>query len=214
MIDIWKTIVQIHQEAKSLMLLAEELDAKFCTFIQPVREYQAALEHIVRAKAVELDVVSSPNGLKKSDYSGTSYDKALGHEYRAFFDVADWLSMSIREKVIELMEPYSREAISSVVPSYYKDWRPSIEKTSKAIASIRDSKDISSRGTILEEVRKYKSEIDKLLDIYNELLACVPGLEEYSKKERNSSRKNIILKILIPIVAAIVGTVIGAVLTK
>ena len=208
--EIWKTIVQVHQQAKSLMLIAEELDPEFSTFVQPVRELRDALEHIVRAKAVETGIAPPPNNINKDDYIRTSYGKALGHEYRAFFDVADWLSMTIREKVLGLMEDYSKETITNVVPSYYQEWRPAIEKVSIEIARIRDSKDIADKGKILSEVQEYRDKIDELLEIHEQLLISIPALQEYSKKERKAAIKDKIWKVLIPIMVALAASTITA----
>ena len=46
--DLWAQIVEVHNEAKTLFLLAEELEhEQFRDFIQPINEHRHSLEHIV-----------------------------------------------------------------------------------------------------------------------------------------------------------------------
>ena len=52
--DLWRQIVEVHSHAKSLFLLAEELEPdQFQEYVQPINEQRHALEHIVRARANE-----------------------------------------------------------------------------------------------------------------------------------------------------------------
>ena len=54
--DRWKSLVEIHNHAKSIILCAEEFDPQFQDFLQPILELRHSLEHIVRAKAAELGI--------------------------------------------------------------------------------------------------------------------------------------------------------------
>jgi uncharacterized coiled-coil DUF342 family protein len=98
----------------------------------------------------------------------------------------------------------------NVIPQYYKKWRPVIKKVSKDIARIRESKDVADQGKILKEVREYRDKINELLEIYDQLLACILALQEYSEKERKSDIKDKIWRILIPLVTGLAGATITA----
>ena len=182
--DLWKLIVEIHQHTKDLMLRAEEFDSGLRTFIQPSREMRDELEHIIRAKAAELGIGKGGDAA----YITANLRKALGHGYRAFFDVADWLGMMIRKKVRELASEYSSACLREVIPNYYCEIRPNLEQIGKEIAEIRAHKDISRNSDILEEVSHYKNQLDNLQTIYIDMLSKEPSLQEYSVKEGSESK--------------------------
>jgi hypothetical protein len=176
--DLWIQLIQLHQCSKEIFLRAEETDSSFKSFIQPGQELKHAYEHIIRAQAANLKINNAGE-----QYAYDNLHKALGHEYRAFFDAADWLSISIRDKIIQSMAPYSNSCINSVFPEYYHDIRPRIERVSKEIAKIRVAKDISRNNDILSEVGKYQNEINTLLDFVEEIPRQIPALEEFKSKE-------------------------------
>jgi len=120
--DCWAQIVEVHNEAKTLFLLAEEIEhEKFQEFLQPINEHRHSLEHIIRAKADELGVGGEP---PSEEYQLDSLKKALGHEYRAFFDCADWIAVIVREDVLTTLQRYSPTCIQAVVPEYYGTCQP------------------------------------------------------------------------------------------
>ena len=137
---LWAQIVEVHNEAKTLFLLGEELDRdQFLDFIQPINEHRHSLEHIIRAKVDELD----NNGTPSPDYQRNCLEKSLGHEYRAFFDCADWISIVLRGEIDAILRPYTAECIHKVLPDYYAKWRPRVTEISQAIAVLRGTKDVS-----------------------------------------------------------------------
>jgi hypothetical protein len=199
--EIWQQIIKIHNSTKSLYIFAEEYDPEFSTFIQPNNEIKHAFDHVIRAKSAEL-------GLSDGDveYSHKNYDKALGHAYRAFFDTADWLSVSLRERVIKQLGPYSNECITKSIPDYYSRHKPKIERVTREIAEIREGKDIGSRETLLERVEKYDFLIQELLGAEKEISNATPSLIEYRRKERAS---NILNSLGWPLVVGILLIFIG-----
>ena len=203
--DIWRHIVRIHQEAKNLILKAEEFDRNFRSFLPPIFEQRNALEHIIRVRAAQLGLHRSGD----EDYIKDSLRKALGHEYRTFFDAADWLAVRIREKVQDLLSGYSAECIKEVIPDYYSRMRPGIEQACEAIAEIRGEKDISRGNEALVEVERYKKEIDDLLKTHKHLLTCVPALEDYSSRTRVSRRAAWFWGLVAVIITAAIGVLLG-----
>ena len=141
--DLWAQIVEVHNEAKTLFLLAEELEhEQFRDFIQPINEHRHSLEHIVRAKANSLGL--DPDGTDEN-YQRDSLRKALGHEYRAFFDCADWIAIVLREEIDCTLRPYDTSCIKDALPSYYSGLRSRITQISTAIAQTRRKKCIQDR---------------------------------------------------------------------
>lgn len=138
--DLWKAIIHIHNESKALFILCEEIEPhEFRSFLQPFNELRHAYEHVVRSKANEFGMGKKLSG---SEYQYNSLNKALGHEYRGFFDCADWLAVILREAIIETLKPFPLSCIQAALPEYYSNYRIRIDKISKEIATIRGDKDI------------------------------------------------------------------------
>lgn len=138
------------------------------------------MEHRIRAKASELGL---KNGGPDEAYVRENLDAALGHEYRAFFDVCDWLSVQLRKKIRLTLEPYSTAALNAAVPDYYKEVRPQLEKITLEIAAGRSGKDIAVQGDLLQEVTRYNAVIARLKAFVVSLPAAVTALESFKQKE-------------------------------
>lgn len=182
----WQKLVEIHNHAKSVFLCAEEFDPGFQDFLQPILELRHALEHIVRAKAAELGISDGANGAD-ADYILHSLDKAIGHEYRAFFDAADWFSVCIRDRITKTLSRYSHECITAVLTDYYPKFRPRVDQICRNIANIRGDKDIAKGEEVLAEVGEYRAAIDELLYIDDRIQCCVPALTDWRRKNRRAS---------------------------
>jgi len=195
--EMWRVIVEVHNEAKSLCLVGEELERKgFRSFIQPFNELRHAYEHLIRAKADELGF---SGGNEDPEYQYTSLTRTLGHEYRAFFDWADWVAVIARESIQKMLAGYTVTCIATALSDYYTTMQPRIESISKSVAEIRGDKDISRQhnsqiddvrkdATVVEEVRKYKGLLNELLDIRERISAAIPRLEECRTRLRKESR--------------------------
>ena len=91
---LWKKIYQLHQKTKIYLLTAEEISENGDALIQPLKEHRDAYDHIVRIFASTTKKV--PEGYDYYSYIKGNLEKAYGHEYRAFFDTADWLAYNLR----------------------------------------------------------------------------------------------------------------------
>ena len=71
----------------------------------------------MRAEAVEKEYntgIENPE-----EYVEKNLDKALGHEYRAFFDTADWFSIQLRQKITNILSSYTSDTIHKTIPNSY-----------------------------------------------------------------------------------------------
>jgi len=177
-----KVIVELHGHVKSLMLLAEELEPENESYISLHAELKHALDHLMRAHGVEWEMVQPPNDVDSETYVSKQYGKAFSHLYRAFFDVADWAGIILREHIIATFKPFSPEAISEVFPEYYKKIRPQLEKINTDIARFRERKDIGREENVLPEVERYNSVLQSLIETRASLEAKIPSLVEYDRK--------------------------------
>lgn len=213
--DRWARLIEIHNHAKSVFLLAEEFDPESKDFIQPAMELRHGLEHVIRAQAVILGIDNGA-GAQNSEYVPHSLDKAIGHEYRAFFDAADWFSVSIRKRIMETLDAYSHECIDAVIPDYYPKLRPRVDQICREIAAIRGAKDVARNSDIeakvgkseetIAEVGKYRKVISELAAIDEQIQCSISALIDWKKKNRRSAFYGWI-------VSAVVGGLITAVLT-
>lgn len=206
----WKRIVEVHMETKAIFLLAEELEAgEFRSFVLPIREHAHALEHILRGTANQLGI----DGKEPNDkYQYKSFQAALQHEYRAFFDCADWLAVIIREDISRTLQPYDGAAIRVALPQYYPELRPRILEISSEIAHTRTQRDARAEEDSLEVVRRYKRAIRELREIHIDVIRAVPALEMTTASGRRSALRQRALSISIGIVAGLIAATLLLVL--
>ena len=164
-----KELVVIHNFTKHYILLGEELSDDFETYLQPVKEFRDAYEHIVRAFTRYIGLNSDTDNMQKEEYIQKNLNKALGHEYRAFFDVADWFSIICRKQIYDIVKEYTYEQLCEKYPKY-PEMKNRLFIISEEIAIIRDKKDISSN--IYNEVNHYQYALVELLGYYRDLMEC------------------------------------------
>lgn len=90
--------LKIYRCCDSLIIKAEEFDPNQSTYLQPMLEQRYCLGHLLHGKEAELAILDGENlefddyhkKYKDFTYVQASYDKAIGHCYRSFFDSADW----------------------------------------------------------------------------------------------------------------------------
>lgn len=147
-----KEIVQLHNITKHYIMLGEEIDNKFYTFLQPVKEFRDSYDHILRIfKSILFNEEKSDD-----EYISKQLSKALGHEYRAFFDVGDWLTIVCRDISIKSIKN-SKNDVSDL-----KDDFNFIIDSNKKIAELRERKDIHKK--IQDVVNDYQNIMTKLYE--------------------------------------------------
>lgn len=157
---------QVHMYTKHYLLIAEELSEEGVAFLQPLKEHRDAYDHLSRIFALSLKEYDSSIDIEA--YILDNVKKAFGHEYRAFFDMADWFTYICRK--------YIREELSNKVKRKKFQEQDDYEKTKEFvnqlpfyIADFREKKDVSKEQPILEEVLKYKKVMDRLLELYQQV---------------------------------------------
>ncbi len=188
-------IVSIHSSIKGMVLYTEEITNRANP--QELLEVRDALDHILRAAKAELEHKTDAN------YELVNLDKALGHLCRAGYDVLDWASLVLKQKMENELKGFSMETISAVLTNYYSVIKPNILRISTEIAEIRESKDVAK--LTLEEFTKYFSAVIQLREYYEEIIGKKVVLLEVQGKMNTKSR----LRWIIPIVTAVVGAVVG-----
>ncbi len=193
--------------------LQEHEFKKFKSFLQPVLEKRAALDHICRAMSVVIEMRPPLS----SDYVEKNLDKACGHLYRSFFDAAEWLGIILREKIQELYFGYDNDCISTVSPEYYHKIKPGVEQFNTKIATIRNEKDFNkseSPTELVEQVKEYMEQIELLLGYSETMAAAIPSMEEYKKKQKKQRVRDIVTGVIAGLVVAAIIALVTYIFSK
>lgn len=152
-----REIVLLHNITKNYLLLGEETDLNFSSYLQPIKEFRDSYDHILRV----FRKVLFENEAVDDAYIEKQLSKALGHEYRAFFDVADWFSIVCRKAAYEAIEQKSDNA-STLVKQYprYVECAELINGSGQKIAEIRAAKDVGANiANLVNDYQKLMMEI-------------------------------------------------------
>jgi len=203
--EIWRRIFVVHNAAKALYLFAEEQGPGFKRLLQPDNEWKNSAEHIIRAKGRELNLTPAKEGQDNAKYIYDNLDAALGHEYRAFYDTCDWVSICFREMILNDLKVFDHETINAALPNYYSEIRPRIEKISQEISMIRCAKDIGDGEDILLQINKYKSLVEEIVSLYSDIRTKIPSLIDYKASRKKTALGKKVYGIITLILAAGVG---------
>jgi len=201
-----KEVTILYLKVRELMFYADEVHPEKKTFIPPINEIRNAFDHLMRVFAVKFELKTTD----KEDYITDNLDMALSHVYRAAFDLLDYISIYLREKILDEINEISPEALTIVFPEYYQKIRPDIEKASTDISDIRSKKDMGDPK--IGDVIKYVEIIERLKSHLNKILEIKPSLIAYEERKKKEVKKSKFFEILIYIAIAIVSGVMGAVL--
>lgn len=159
--NIWEILCKIHILTKHYTLLAEEYNISTKAFLQPMKEQKDAYEHIIRAytRKCEKLVLSEDD----HNYMLKNIEKAIGHEYRAFFDTIDYLTICLRELIAMELSGTSYSDLIKIYPEYDK-YKEILIDMPERIAKYRELKDIGSN-----EMLRFASDYGKVVD---DLILC------------------------------------------
>lgn len=196
--DYWPDLVRVYFKTKALLILAEEIDPDMKTLPAPLLQLRDALDHIMRAKGSEIGLLEKPD-----DHGNKNMDKALGHVYRAYFDIADWVAASLRKKASDAVKRFSTECLAAVTPQYYQEWKPGLERVAHRVAAIRTSKDIGDPNGIINEVEEYDRLIKGLIDTWENIEKSIPALDDWRRRRNREGRRRSYKSILLRIAFAL-----------
>lgn len=157
---------QVHMYTKHYLLISEEISEEGITFLQPLKEHRDAYDHLMRVFSLPM---KESKDFDVERYALDNVKKAFGHEYRAFFDTADWFTYICRKYIREELSYGAKRKRYEEVFADFEEVKSFINEVPFLISKYREEKDISNHEPILGEVLDYKKTMDKLLEIYKKV---------------------------------------------
>jgi len=172
-----KELANLYVQAKMLIIYVEEADPDARSNIQIIKELRDAFDHVMRVIVAHTE----PSKARDSDYGEKNLHKAIGHLYRATFDALDGTTLSLREKIVDLLSPYSTSVILEVIPEYW-DSRVKLEELTSKVAENRAKKDVGDNvGEVLDT---YMEDVENLKAFYNRALNSMSAIEECTANQK------------------------------
>jgi len=193
-------LASLYIQAKSLIIYAEESDPDSRSNIQIIKELRDAFDHFMRVVVSRTDP-DSPHH-QEPDYGETNINKAMGHVYRATFDALDGTVVSLREKIVALLEPYSPEVIKDIIPDYW-NIRIKLEELTQRVAAHRAKKDVGQG--VAEVLNDYITDVETLKIFHTKLLNSAAALSECHRRYRGGETKKFYRQLLVGLVCVIIG---------
>ena len=174
-----------YSDIKELYIECEETDPELKTNLQPLNEFRAALDHVMK--------------MLLARYSGNDaevqeqFRKLNSHLDRCFYDVCDMLSINYRNKIVDVLEMYEVDEIRTALPTYYSEMKPNIDAIGSRIVSYRNKKGTmeSTSEATLDSFEEYKADVLLLKSIHSTVVAAQSEMEEIKQKEKKrTTREN------------------------
>ncbi|MDE6597533.1 MAG: hypothetical protein K2K60_02725 [Clostridia bacterium] len=165
----WIKICTIHLFTKHYQLIAEELHIGDM-FLQALKEHRDAYDHIIRIYGI-------PNSrtlpMDVDAYIDSNFQDAISHEYRAFCDTADWLTIICRKAIRYIINQTDASVVKEQYPKF-ADIDPKIIDFSLRVAKERENKDIG--GDVISKVKRYSKLLDEIINYYKEIARAFPHI--------------------------------------
>ena len=168
---IWTKILEKYTIIKEIYIEAEETSPNLKTNLQPLNEFRAALDHIMKMMYAYYF-----GGEENEIEFSLQADKLYSHLNRAFYDICDFVSINYRNKITDILEEYTGNVIQLVIPEYRLEYKPIIEEISSRISKYRSEKG-KGNSDDTDRFNEYKDDVYTLRDIYLQILEKVPELE-------------------------------------
>lgn len=202
-------LVFLHNNAKALGLLADELDLEFKAQLQVYVQHSYILEHLIRALGAEHGVADPPAD-DAAGFADENIKAAARHGLRVYYDCADRLSIAIRKKILDLLEPFSMESIDRCVPDYYTEIRPNLETISGEIAGARGEKDGAREiERQRSDVENYNRLIERLVENLEKVSKAMPSLIDHERRSKRKAMVDRAWQVLVGVLL-LVGIALGA----
>jgi len=195
----FEKITKYYVACKELLIFGEQIDPENRTLVQSINELRNCLDHLIR-------VISSKLAPHKTDddpdYIRTNLDKAYGHVYRAAYDTLDWVSLTLKDRIVDELRGFSLETIQAVLPEYFTKIKPRVEQIQAGeITRLRMEKDVARKSE--ENLVKYGQVTAELKQLYQTISNRKSALVEHQSHLKQSRRKKLIQRIAVDVAIGI-----------
>ena len=154
-------LIYVYNLCQEYYALAEECLCDMTTFIPPILEYRAALEHVMRWIQNNEDVEKN---------------KAMGHLKRAFFDIVDFICINVRNDINNALRKVKKIKIEKCWDTY-KEEKAKVYHMSEQLAKFRVHR--MEGDTIQNSLKEPKEIVDEFLRIHKRFFTEVePALKK------------------------------------
>lgn len=151
--QLWHDLHISYSSTKKLLIHAEEKLRTMELYPAPLLEHRDALDHLMRYSKI-----FEEQGLCKAAVNELA--NAKQHEIRAFYDVADYICITIRKEISDTLDSLSQRKIEKVWPEY-KTVRSKVIELSNRIAEIRTG----TRESV-DSIPGYEEAVNEMFSIY------------------------------------------------
>ena len=207
------TLASLYMQTKALILYSEEIDPDFRSNLQTIKEMRDTLDHLLRIIHERFHNYDASIAISQAscDYFQQNIHKSIGHLYRAAFDALDGTVLSLREKIITVLDDFPVDAVNDILPEYW-EMRIKLNTLNNSIAEHRAKKDIG--GNIAETYNCFVSDVEQLKYFYNKLLAAGETLSARQQKKQQEEKKSITIQVVIGIFCTLLGIAVGVALNS
>ena len=151
--QLWHDLHISYDSTKKLLIHAEEKLSAMELYPAPLLEHRDALDHLMRYSRI-----FEETGLCESAVNELA--NAKQHEIRAFYDVADYICITIRKEISDTLDSLSQKKIDKVWPEY-KAIRLQVIELSHQLAEIRHG----TRESV-DSIPNYENAVSEMFKIY------------------------------------------------
>lgn len=209
-----RRITELYLVVKETIIFFEETSPEQKSDIQPINELRNAFDHFMRVTATWTGIKKHNENDKftPTEYIQLHLEKCFGHVYRAGYDTADYLALTIKDQITDNLEEYTPEDIKSAIPQYYSIIKPAILEVNNSITDFRTKKDVANLDP--SHLISYIAEIKTLVTHYKTIIKATPSLSEIKEKRTREKKQNELYdwakQIIIGIIFLVSGILIGA----
>ena len=197
-IDKLNKLVELADEAKIAIALAEAYNTKGLSFLGPHNEVRNALFHVI-------EMIKVKDEMNKYD---NEFGVACFHFKRARFDAYELLCIDCIKYVEDLLVDYNHEAINIAFPAYYTEIRKTAMEIRMKLAEIKSKKNLIKQSD--EDLFEFFFEqANILIEYVKKINEHIPDIIKIQKKKKKKKRKELLFNIGIAIVIAVVFFILG-----
>jgi hypothetical protein len=162
-------LFSLYEKVKLCIIYAENFDPKDELYVAPVNQLRSSLDHFLKAAVHPDDMTYELN-------------EAREHMDRAGYDAFEILASNLGKTIIEKLNVYPTDVITTNFPDYYQVIKPKLIEIRANLADIRKRKKNSTTGSD-ESFSSYFDQVLLLLEFNKNVDFNIPSLEEYQQKK-------------------------------